>query len=182
MFGAREYPASAEAMYESLPATRHFTWARAERSRVLVKWSVEVEPRRTIGVEAQKLHGRADELAQPRHGGRSSPGRRPERRQGWKKARERTILSAFFLEPEQRRRFQRAGDFGQQLRRRFGAPKALKKDASRAMAVKEALERTGPPALFQLDHEELSKRVRDTFRRSAPTGSIPVFAGHGSHD
>src|SRR2546422_2145750 len=184
MLAAREYPAAAQAVYESLPATRHFTRVRSEsaRSHVLFAWTVEVERRRAVGVEAQKLHGRADEFAQPRRGGRSSLGRRPQRRQRWKKGSERTILSAFFLEPEQRRRFQRAGDFGQQLRCRFGAPKVLKKGASRAMAAKEALERTCPSALFQPDDEELSKRVRDAFRQSAPTGWIPVFASRGSHD
>ena len=119
MLAAREYPAAAEAVYESLPATRHFTWVRTESARghVLFAWTGEVERRRTVGVEAQKLHGSADEFAQPRHGGRSSLGRRPQRRQRWKKGSERTILSALFLKPEQRRRFQRAEDIGQELRR-----------------------------------------------------------------
>src|SRR2546426_12426272 len=74
MLAARVYPATAQAVYERLPATRHFTRVRSEsaRSHVLFAWTVEVKRRRAVGVEAQKLHGRADEFAQPRHGGRPS--------------------------------------------------------------------------------------------------------------
>src|SRR5207247_10453460 len=87
MLAAREYPAAAEAVYESLPAARHFTWVRTEsaRSHVLFAWSGEVEPRRTVGVEGQELHGGADEFAQWPRGGRSSPGRRPTARRRWTK-------------------------------------------------------------------------------------------------
>ena len=56
MLAAREYPAAAQAVYESLPATRHFTRVRSEsaRSHVLFAWTVEVKRRRAL---AEELNG-----------------------------------------------------------------------------------------------------------------------------